>query len=547
MIKKNNNCVEKLGNVKNVERQRARQILIDAQYEDETRIAILEDGVLVGYEQESIIKYATSGNVYLGRIHRVEFALQAVFVEYIQGKFGFLPIGEMSESLKYHDKTQFLQTLKVDDKLLVQVIKEERGVKGVTLSTFITVFGKKCSIVMFKPFITDQNSGEELLGLSKRWNCGIRKNTFDELEIEAVKYECKQLRSIWKTISSKKILEGEIGLVHSESELIKRTLRDKFNYNTDVIIVDGEAAFNKVKNYAKWLFQDSSSISSNITQHTYNNSEVKNAKMILPIFTYYRIEEQIYSLYNNKVELKSGASIIINVTEAMICIDINSGKMKHGINVEDTAIKTNIEACYEIARQIELRNMSGLIVIDFIDMSKYRNCKLVEETMELALQYYHSNAVIGNISSFGLMQISKKRSGSNIFEVNTIQCQHCDGKGRLVSHSYVGIRILRAIDSVEYTNKEIIVYTNEIIALYILNYKRESINDCAKRYSAKIIIGVDYNIPYGAFKIEVMQDYFPIKGNTINSQDIVDDGKSLIQKKGADNFKSLIKKLFSKL
>lgn len=545
-LEETNINTEKLEKLEKLEKkiERKRQILIDAQYEDETRVAIIEDELLIGYEQESIIKSANNGNIYLGRIHRVEFALQAVFVEYIQDKFGFLPIGEIAESLKFNDKNQFLNTLSVGNKIIVQVIKEERGLKGVTLSTFITVFGKKCSIVMFKPFVTDQNIGEEILGLSKKWNCGIRKNTFGEISIEDIKQECTQLRNIWKTISAKSILEGEIGLIHSESELIKRVLRDRFNYNTDTILVDGDIAFNKIKNYAKWLFQDKNSISSSIKQYGFDAK--KSCTIPIPIFTFYKIEEQIYHLYNSKVWLKSGASIVINITEAMICIDVNSGKMKQGINVEDTAIKTNLEACYEIARQIELRNMSGLIVIDFIDMSKYKNCQLIEEKMESALKYYNSNAVIGNISSFGLMQISKKRSGNNIFEINTIPCQHCDGKGRVMSYSYVAIRILRAVDSIEYVNKEIIIYTNETIALYILNYKRDSISNCAKKRSSKIIVGVDHNIPDGAFKIEIIRGYEPVNHEIAKAQNMVDEEITLVYKKSSNTFKNLIKKLFSK-
>ncbi|RZB13140.1 ribonuclease E [Ehrlichia minasensis] len=553
-----------------------KRILIDAVYQDGIRVAVLRDGQVVEFDQESKDKKCLKGNVYCAVVKRIEPSLQAVFIEYGANKHGFLPFSEISldyyniseeekeklyqilyedsdikndDDVKsvddsvvcdskdqddvndYNEKLTLLKkdnskgshnksklpfyklykvqdVIKLEQKLMAQIIKEERGNKGATFSTFVTLVGRYC---IFMP-----NSGSKNSGISRRIeDADDRKTLKNFLNViklpkesgmiirtagsnksqKEIEQDLSYLQSTWRSIQNSYVSITVPSLLYVEGDIIKRTLRDYCDENTQDIIVSGSYAYELAKECVKFMFR--------------NRVRLRIYKGSVPIFSYYKIESQICELYGNVVNLPSGGYMVITPTEALVSIDVNSGKMTGEDSIEETAYKTNMEAVKEIARQVNLRGLSGLIVIDFIDMLKYRYCRSVESEIKEAFRYDKAKVQFGYISTFGLMEISRQRVKQSILEANTVQCSHCNGVGRVRSLESSSGDILRDIRycANKNRNKLINISVAGQMVEYFFNNKRQHIAEIEEEFSVSVRLTVNQNTSnISDFNINVEND-----------------------------------------
>ncbi|ASI47792.1 ribonuclease E [Anaplasma ovis str. Haibei] len=550
-----------------------KRILVDAAYVDEIRVAVLDDGKVVEFDQELKDRKQLRGNIYYAVVKRIEPSLQAVFIEYGISKHGFLPFSEISVEhyqLPVEEKEALLQNMygdgqehegfaeddgaaaplpddgpvdackpplddrsgkntasktgrsksslhklykiqdvvKVDQKLMVQIIKEERGNKCATFSTYVALAGRYC---IFMP-----NAGNKNSGISRRIeDCDDRKNLKEVLNSiklpkesgviirtagsnrsqKEIEQDLSYLQSTWQEIRDNCEKMEPPALLYVEANIIKRALRDFCDETIHDVVVSGSRAFSLVKEYAKSMFR--------------NKLRVRMYKGSVPIFTHYRIDAQILELYSDKIFLPSGGYIVITPTEALVSIDVNSGKMTGEDSIEETAYKTNMEAVKEIARQVNLRGLSGLIVIDFIDMLRYRYCRAVESEVREAFKNDKAKVQFGYISAFGLMEISRQRVKQSILDTSTVQCSHCRGVGRVRSLESVAADILRDVRYFAHKNREkiISVLADHGVLTYLFNYKRKHIWAIESEFKVLIRLGVSENPGATGFSIHAEKGY----------------------------------------
>jgi ribonuclease E len=422
-------------------------MLINALHSEESRVAIVEDGILVELGVETAIAARHKGNVYKGTIVRVEPSLQVAFVEYGEKKNGFLPMREIHPS--YFKKKISRGTPKIQDvinkglEVLVQVVREERDQKGAYMTTHLSIPGR------FLVLMPGSTSG------------GISRKIEDEEERKALKQTLKELNppkgmgvivrtaglgmsrsvlskdlkfllKIWDQVLQDGTRKEAPALIYRESDLIIRTIRDYFSTDIEEILIDNIDVFKSTLNFFKQVMP------------RYRN-RVKLYQGVRPIFTKYNLEEQIERIYQIKVPLKSGGSIVLEPTEALVSIDVNSGKSMRGKNVEETAFRTNIEAAEEIARQLRLRDLAGLIVIDFIDMFNRKHKLEVVKNLRQFLKYDKAKTSFSAISKFGILELSRQRMRAPVEQGTYISCPHCIGRGRVKSKEAVALAILRNI------------------------------------------------------------------------------------------------------
>ena len=547
-----------------------KRILIDAAYVDEVRVAVLDEGRVVEFDQElKDRKQFRGGNIYYAVVRRIEPSLQAVFIEYGVGKHGFLPFseiavenyqlpfeekealvkavyGEVSElcespeegeavcqdegksadaceeralahksapkngksKLSLHKMYKVQNVIKVDQKLMVQIVKEERGSKCATFSTYIVLAGRYC---IFMPNSGNKNSGisrriedcdnrkslKELLGeikLPKESGIIIRTAGSNKSQKE-IELDLAYLQATWNEICSNCTTLEQPALLYVEADIIKRTLRDFCNEGVHEVVVAGSRAYGHVKDYAKCMLG--------------NKLRVRMYKGSVPIFTHYRVNSQILELYTDKVHLPSGGYLVITPTEALVSVDVNSGRMTGEDSIEETAYRTNMEAVKEIARQVNLRGLSGLIVIDFIDMVKYRYCRAVEAEVREAFKGDRAKVQFGYISTFGLMEISRQRVKQSILETSTVQCSHCKGIGRVRSLESISASILRDVGYVanKHPEKIIVVTTAPQVVFHLFNNKRRYISGIESEFRVLIKLEISDSASISDFSIRAEKGY----------------------------------------
>jgi ribonuclease E len=410
------------------------KLLIDAHYSDETRIAIInENGDLENFEAEYTEKRSIKGNIYLAKIVRIEPAIQAAFIEYGGERHGFIPLSEIH--FDYFDKDvanevevsdadniedsvphKKMKDLKIQDaistkqRLLVQAEKEVRGNKCAFFTTFISLPGRYCVLMPNPP--KGKNSGIskkiefsekerlreilESLEVPDGMGCIVRTAGENKSKQE-IKRDLEYLCRLWNELKEKVNSSDAPLLVYEEGNIIKRTIRDLYNKNIEKILIQGQSAYKEARTFMK----------------LFTPSHVKRIERYeedsVPIFQKYKVEEKIRKILDPVVLLPSGGSIVINTTEALTAIDVNSGKMRSEKDINETALRTNLEAVTEIANQIRLRDIAGIIVIDFIDMLDYQSVTKIEKKMRDAMKGDYSNIRFSKISSFGLMEISRQR------------------------------------------------------------------------------------------------------------------------------------------
>ncbi|MBQ4875518.1 MAG: Rne/Rng family ribonuclease [Rickettsiaceae bacterium H1] len=507
----------------------SKQILVDAICKDEIRVVSIENNKIVQLEQDSIIKKRSKRNIYLGIITKIEPSLQAAFIEYGNEKRGFLSFSNILPhyyQIKDYDKESILElppeeltnryniqdVIKNGQQLLLQITKEERGNKGVSFTTYITLASKYCILAPYSKNralskqVTDVEERKRLNSIinqidAKKGGIILRKSAIGKNSkniLSNYKYLCK----LWDDIQTRILNCSAPALISEHNDLIQKILCDFSEEDADVIIVDGSDYYKAIKERAKITLP-------------YDKLPIRLYRRRKPILEHYKVEKQIGELYKNKVSLPSGGYIIISPTEALVSIDINSGKMTDGANVEETAYKTNLEAAYEIARQIELRGLSGLIVVDFIDMAKYKNCQLIKSAVEEAFNKFNSYVQISEISEFGLMELSKQRTKKSIFESSATTCFHCSGWGYLQSNESIFLRMLKAIYHQE-NSGNIQISTSQNMALFIFNSQYKRIKEIEEELNVKIGVTIDQSLPEGEFqvkKIRTGKDY-----NKINTK-----------------------------
>ena len=476
-----------------------KRMLINATQPEELRVAITEGNLLYDLDIENISEIRRKGNIYKGKVSRIEPSLGAAFVNYGAERHGFLPFKEISpqfypEKQNRNSRLTVSDCLKKDQEILVQVEKDERGNKGAALTTNISLAGRYLVLMPNNPKaagISRRLEGKERDKLKERIaslnvpeSMGLIVRTAGEgKDLEDLKWDLEYLQRVWEGISEANTLKNSPILIFKESDIIIRALRDYLKEDIEEIWVDTEEAFEEASEFVERVMPDQSKI-----LNKYENT--------LPLFTRYQIESQIETAYQREVKLTSGGSIVIDDAEALVAIDINSSQATSGKDIEETAVKTNIEACEEIGRQLRLRDIGGLVVIDFIDMMKLENKRAVEDAMREALSEDRARVQIGRISRFGLLELSRQRLRSSLKErwtqdINTL--------------STAVLRLLEEESSKEKTSEVRAIVSPDMSAL-LLNERRVRLNDIEARSNVKLVVISDATRPDSRFEVIRIKD-----------------------------------------
>ncbi len=578
----------------------SKNLYIDASHPNETRVVLKRDDHIEDYEYESVNNTLIKNNIYLGKVSRIEPSLQAAFVDFGRDRHGFLSFNDIqsdyyqlphsdlekikqeeekvreelskesentenqilegNEEIKINDPVEkpedenkdkinekkfpskrykIQEVIKPNQVILVQVLKDERGFKGAALSTFISIAGK---------YIVLMPNTAKGGGISRKiFNPGDRKKIrkiLNEIEIpkemgiivrtagsnktkNEIEGDLNNLILIWNSIKDNALNSIAPSLIHQESDIIKRSIRDMYDDETQNIIVEGNEGYQKTKNYMKLMMPK-------------QLKKVKKFREKLPLFFKENIERKLFEIFKTEVKLNSGGYLVINPTEALVSIDINSGKSIKQKNVESTALDTNLEAAEEIARQIKIRDLSGLIIIDFIDMLSFNNRKQVERRLKERCRNDRARIQIGRISNFGLLEMSRQRlRESNVKWSITL------------TNETQALKVIKLIEikTLENTAKVIEVKINEKIFNYIENNFSEDLNYFKKKNKIKINLNIDQNLSLQEYSMEFKSKSGKVLETIqkIESLDkIVEDKKEHSPKENKKKKKFKKKKIFKK-
>ena len=569
----------------------SKNILIDASNANETRVAVTDDGKLDDFEIESNKKNAVKGDVYLAKITRVEPSLQAAFVDFGANRNGFLPLTEIhpdyfkipsadeaklkdllekqteNEQLEEIDEStennqvdknddletsddgnkkiriktlnpkkeyyNFFRKYKIQDVIkprqviLVQINKEERGLKGAALTTFLSFAGRYCVLMpnsmnndgisrkigdveerkKLKQILASVNIPEKMSVIVRTAGIGRSKKEISK--------DLTFLINQWNKIRTLTLKSEAPKLIYEEGSILKRTIRDMLTEEVEEVLVEGKDGYDKIKKISKSILP----------------SQSKKIKLFKDkensLFASQNIEFQINELYSLNVKLPSGGSIVINTTEALVAIDVNSGKNTSERNIESTALKTNLEAAIEIARQLRLRDLGGLVVVDFIDMDDYRNNFKVEKAIKSALYRDRARIQVGRISMFGLLELSRQRLRSSLIDKSFDKCNFCKGSGLILNSRSISEQILNVIKEklILNHNSNLLVKCNTALAENLINQKKLELNMLENNY--KSIINFEFKEEFSLHEpiIEVLNYNIKEEKNSIKKT------KSSIKKK----------------
>ncbi|WP_417792639.1 Rne/Rng family ribonuclease [Terasakiella pusilla] len=530
-----------------------KRMLIDATHPEETRVVVVDGNRLNELEFESASRKQLKGNIYLAKVTRVEPSLQAAFVEYGGNRHGFLAFNEIHpdyyqipvsdreefeadleddndeldakpeddveesgaddsdqvEHIRPHYRNQrrykIQEVIKKRQIILVQVVKEERGNKGAALTTYLSLAGRYCVLMPN----TDKGGGISRK-ISNAKDRKRLKSVLSELSIpkgtavivrtagaERSKAEIKRdfeyLMRLWSNIRDVTLQSQAPSLIYEEANLIKRSIRDMYSRDIDEVLVEGEEGYRTAKDFMKML----------IPSHAKKVQPYRDETQI-PLYHRYQVEGQLDAMHSPIVQLPSGGYIVINPTEALVAIDVNSGRSTKERNIEETALKTNIEAADEIARSLRLRDLAGLVVVDFIDMEISRNQAAVERRIKDAMKNDRARIQIGRISPFGLLEMSRQRLRPSFTETSTHTCHVCQGTGVTRSLESTVLHVLRVIEEegIRRRSEEVIVHVPNEVALYILNQKRTQLAAIEQRYQMQVQLSGDDTLIAPAYRLE---------------------------------------------
>ncbi|WP_049456608.1 ribonuclease E [Stenotrophomonas maltophilia] len=472
-----------------------KRMLINATQAEELRVAIVDGQSLYDIDIEQPSKEQKKSNIYKGRIFRIEPSLEAAFVEYGGGRHGFLPLKEISRDYFQagvdHNKAGIRELLREGQEIVVQVDKEERGNKGAALTTFISLAGRYMVLMPNSPSaggVSRRIEGEDRAALKDALD---KLNIPDDMGViirtagvgrdaEELQWDLDYLLNVWRAIAEAALSKPAPFLIYQESRLIVRALRDYLRADIGEILVDTEEMYEHAREFMQQVMPQTL-------------RKLKHYKDDIPLFNRFQIESQIEGAYERNVRLPSGGSIVVDQTEALTAVDVNSSRATKGSDIEDTAFQTNLEAAEEVARQLRLRDLGGLVVIDFIDMASNKHQREVENRLANALKYDRARVQVGRISRFGLLEMSRQRLRPSLGESSQIVCPRCDGHGRMRSVESLSLSIIRVAE--EHAMKEntgqVLVQAPVEIANYLLNEKRSALREIELRHEAPIVIVAD--------------------------------------------------------
>ncbi|MGY8759639.1 MAG: Rne/Rng family ribonuclease [Nitrospinaceae bacterium] len=486
-------------------------MLINSQHPEECRAVVLDNNIIEDYIVEHSSKEQIKGNIYLGVINRVEPSIEAAFVDFGGKKYGFLPFKDVLKESYVHTgekkaKVRIQDVLIRGQRIAVQVAKESRDAKGPSLTNGMSLAGRflvlmqgQGSAVSRK--IEDESERKKLkdivagLELPEHLGVIIRTAGVGQTKVELQK-DLQMLLKIWDKVEGAQKNDSIPGpyLIYQEPELVVRTVRDHFSSDTSEIIVDSTEAYKSLKDFIKLVMPR-------------NRNLVKLYKETKPLFSEYNVEEQIESIYQRTVYLPSGGSIVIDIGEAMASIDVNSGKTKGGLDLEETAVTTNLEAAKEVARQLRLRDLGGLIVIDFIDMFQKKNKAAVEKQMKQWCKTDKARINLARISKFGLLEMSRQRISPPVKEGVFAPCGTCAGSGLVRSVDSIILNVLRKIHEL-IASVRVKVLTLEIspeISNYILNNKVAILAEIKSKHMVEFRFQIKAGLAYDNFKYTVSE------------------------------------------
>lgn len=564
-----------------------KKILIDGVNADEIRVAVLKGKFLDEFDSENTQKRPQKGNIYLAKIMRIEPSLQAAFVDYGGNRHGFLPFAEIhpdyyripvndrpneeavaapegeetkanveevkdtpemekeavdptdsdgsadvddenaeapAQQSNLHVKYKIQEVIEPRQIILVQVVKEERGTKGAALTTYLSIPGRYCVLM--------PNAGNRLGGVSRKiGNDDDRKRlksiikdislptgmslivrTAGEGKSEQqIKGDCEYLLKLWGSIRERTLESIAPQMIYEECDLLQRSIRDMSLDDIDEVWIEGDDAFKQASDFMGAVAPDQVK---SIKKHQDNK---------ISLFARYQIEEQIDAMMDGRVQLPSGGYLIVHITEALVSIDVNSGRSTKERDISETALKTNLEAANEVARQLRLRDLGGLIVIDFIDMENAQHISQVERRLREALNRDRARIQVGRISSFGLLEMSRQRLRTSINEVNSAPCSHCSGSGVVLSKESIAVRIFRSLESFGLKGRSAHVAVNapNEAVLFILNSKRNVISQIEQKFDMSIEFRIEEGMGSPYYRIETVTTRKALAAESNRKVDVV--------------------------
>ncbi|MCZ6797847.1 MAG: Rne/Rng family ribonuclease [Gammaproteobacteria bacterium] len=489
-----------------------KRILINATQAEELRVAMVNGQRLYDLDIEVPSREQKKSNIYKGKITRIEPSLEAAFVNYGAERHGFLPFKEISKryykdgSIGENDKPGIKDAIEVDQEIIVQIEKEERGNKGAALTSFISLAGRFLVAMPQNPRaggVSRRIEGEDRDSVKKVLSeinmpddmgvivrtAGVGRST------EEMQWDLDYLHQVWVAIDKAAAEKPAPFLIYQESDIVVRALRDHYKSDIGEILIDSKQAYDQAHDFMSMVMPNTL-------------SKLKHFDDNLPLFNRFQIENQIESAFSREVTLPSGGAIVIDHTEALISIDVNSARATRGSDIEDTAKLTNLEAADEIARQLRIRDLGGLIVIDFIDMMQNKNQREVESRLRNAVYDDRARVQIGRISRFGLLEMSRQRLRPSLGESSQIVCPRCSGQGTIRDIESLSLAVLRLLEeeSLKDSTGKILAKIPVECATYLLNEKRDKIDAIEKRRQVHIVVIPDINLETPHFHIERVKD-----------------------------------------
>ena len=488
-----------------------KRMLINSTQPEEVRVALVDGQKLYDLDIENRGREQKKANIYKARITRIEPSLEAAFVDFGADRHGFLPLKEISRQYfrkptDDNDRTPIQELLSERQEILVQVDKEERGTKGAALTTFISLAGRYMVLMPNNPRaggISRRIEGEErdelrdaLSKLTIPAGMGVIIRTAGVgRSAEELQWDLDYLLQLWEAIRKAEGEEKAPSLLYQENNVIIRAIRDNLRKDIGEVLIDGQEAYEQARDFIEQV----------MPQYA---SRVKLYADATPLFSRYQIESQIETAFQHTVKLPSGGSIVIDPTEALVSIDINSSRATKGADIEETALNTNLEAAEEIARQLRLRDVGGLIVIDFIDMDNTKNQRAVENRVREVLEADRARIQVGRISRFGLLEMSRQRLRPSLDDLTTEVCPRCSGQGRIRDTRSLALAILRVMEESALKDRSSLIraLVPLSIAAYLLNEKRAEVLDIERRTGARLMIVPNAHMETPHYEVTRLRD-----------------------------------------
>ncbi len=489
-----------------------KRILINATQPEELRVAMVDGQKLYDLDIEIPSRGQKKSNIYKGIITRIEPSLEAAFIHYGTERHGFLPLKEVAPeyyltSPQATDKRPSIQeALREGQEVVVQVEREERGSKGAALTTYISLAGRYLVLMPNNPRAggvsrriegDDRNELKDILsnlGIPEGMGLIARTAGVGRTQ-EDLQWDLDYLQTVWQAIRKAALELPAPVLIYQESNVIIRALRDHLRNDISEIIIDNEGVYQQALDFVNQIMP-------------HNVRKLNLYKDRVPLFNRYLIENQIETAFQREVQLPSGGAIVIDHTEALVAIDVNSARATKGGDIEETALNTNLEAAEEVARQLRLRDLGGLVIIDFIDMGSKKHQQEVEQKLRESLKLDRARVQVGRISRFGLMEMSRQRLRPSLGEASQIICPRCKGQGTIRDTELLALSVLRLIEeeSIKERTREVIVKVPVPVSTFMLNEKRSAILEIEERHNIKIIVIPSPNLETPNFELERVRE-----------------------------------------